>query len=113
MEVFFDKLDTLNKSFDIFRINREKILQTYLPENEGDSESDYITLQIDKINLKMKDLSCDIDELQHFIDSNQKNKTKIMKLRIREIEENKKINERNDKIIKTFLPYMMHYASQF
>ena len=77
MELFFDKLDTLNNSLSIYRNNKEKLkssIYTYVDKHNNKLDINLINQKLDNIIDKMDEINEDIEYLQYEIDTNQLNK---------------------------------------
>lgn len=104
MEDFFEKIDTLYQSLQKYKKNKDQLLSTIKSlSHQQKKEMNIIINKIDIINQKINNISDDIDDLQYHIDTNELEK-------LPEVEERIEIYQKNQKVYKTFLPYMLFYS---
>jgi len=99
MDIFLEKLETLNNSLEKYRINKEKLLSTTINNNSNKND---IMNKLDNIINKMYEINDDIEHLQYNIDMGEINKSEEIINRI-------KYYELDNKMLNTFLPLMLIY----
>ena len=94
-------IDIEKSHFSDIHSNFDLFIKTLISKDNVDSD---VLKSIIILNQKMKELSSDLDDLTYTLQKSEKKKTKKMKSNIENY-------EKNNKVIKTMLPYMIFYRN--